>query len=391
MNLFRTIVILFFLFVSITANAGTKKYKTPEALGTALFNAIKKNDSVAFRKLFFNSKEFEGVIDASSIDPEDKVNIKNRLKTENPSTKAGECYTEIMDKASGWQIDWKNAVIGKIDFSITLEKNISVSTVLVNFTVRSEGKESKYDLTAKECLKGPNGWKMTRNVRIHTKGTDYTNPDYQKAMMDSIAKVMEMDSLMALDAYNQQLAQHYEDSLAASLEYLNYYAACKGKIDSISHVLNTPAGSKCSKWMKVTGDSSSESFILISSKPLTVTTDNRSGFNITFTYTGNCVLLVNIRIYASLPVCMESSGKIMFTFTDGSWSELTNEDELNCYGSFLVSSYNNNKEDDKFRSLKTKKIKSLKVETRDGIFERNFSSQNANDIYELLNCIPRQD
>ena len=139
------------------------------------------------------------------------------------------------------------------------------------------------------------------------------------------------------------------------------------------------------KWIMQEGDSTN-GFFLISKKPIMVTADNKSGWNVSVMFNADCRLEVSLHGFGLWPVCVEPGSRILITFADGTWLEKENNGEKNCYGDVKFSF---NSGSDNVDDIRTKKIHSIKIEMPEGVFEKVFSAANGNDLYDVINCIPK--
>jgi hypothetical protein len=247
-NYFLLLILLF----SGTAFATKKGPKTPEALGTALFKALKNQDQKAFVKLFTTDKDIESIIKDSYMSPAEKVRILERLKRESPFAKAPQEYFEVQGKAMDKGINWNNTKLLNVDFENRSENGLTMSKITVNFIESVTGK--KYMLVVKDCPKTPSGWKIVDEVRLKNgpSGNNYEyNPDYnypteeQLHMMADSIRIA--DSLIMVESMYQQMMD--TTRMEYPYEYTPEPDYCGMKVDSLRKALRLPAGQKCSKWI----------------------------------------------------------------------------------------------------------------------------------------------
>ncbi|HEY6160323.1 MAG TPA: hypothetical protein VI112_03845 [Bacteroidia bacterium] len=368
-NVFLSAIsVLFFIIPSVTLAKG-KKCKTPEDLGKAVFNAFKKKDATAFQSLYINEKEFEALLKSASMDAEQKNYTREKFQRESPVLKSLVNFQEVSEELAGSGINISNAKLDHVEFGTNNEKGVSVSKVKVFFTDAVSGKKGTFRM--RDCLKSIHGWKLIEEVHLDI---DYSN-DYNKQLTDSLA----MDSMMKVLA--QQL-QNSVDTTYSEPQYedMGYYS-CDKKIDSVSHLLKGMLG----KWIMSEGDSTN-GFFLISRKPVMVTADNKSGWNVSVVYSSDCKLEVSLHGFGLWPVCVEPGSKILITFADGTWLEKENNGEKNCYGD---AKFGFDSGSDNLEQLRTKKIHSIKIEMPEGVFEKIFTVANGNDLYDTVNCMPK--
>ena len=366
----RALLPVLLLISSPAAFAKGKKCKTPEDLGKAVFNAFKKKDATAFQSLYINEKEFEALLKSASMNDEQKNDVREKFQKESPVLKSLENFRDVNEELSGSGMNISNAQLDHVEFSITVEKGVSVSKVKVFFTDAVSGK--KGSLRMRDCLKTIHGWKLIEEVHGEV---DYSE-DYYKQMMDS---------LMADSMYKSMQEQlNNVDTTAYEPQYedMGYYS-CDKKIDSVSHLLKGMLG----KWIMQEGDSTN-GFILISKKPVMITADNKSGWNVSVMYNADCKLEVSLHGFGLWPVCVEPGSKILITFADGTWLEKENSGEKNCYGDAKMNFYSGT-DNNEAEQIRTKRIHSIKIEMPEGVFEKVFSVANGNDLYDTVNCMPK--
>jgi len=106
----------------------------------------------------------------------------------------------------------------------------------------------------------------------------------------------------------------------------------------------------------------------------------RNSIFMNWTYTKNEGYLFNIQF--KKPRCISPTDKISFYFRDISENfTVSNIGTPNCEGHLKIN-------DVKVATkLKSEKLKSISIRTKEGVFTENISNQNAMDIIESTNCI----
>lgn len=84
--------------------------------------------------------------------------------------------------------------------------------------------------------------------------------------------------------------------------------------------------------------------------------------------------------------CIEEGNKVNIVFTDGSKTELAHDGFANCNGESSVSFGGSFGKKKQFDQLRSKKIKTIKVWTRQGSVQQNLSDENQATLLKLLNC-----
>lgn len=108
----------------------------------------------------------------------------------------------------------------------------------------------------------------------------------------------------------------------------------------------------------------------------------RNSFFMHWTYSNKNGLLFNIQF--KKPRCISNMDKISFYFRDLSENfTVTNIANPNCDGFIKI-------QDEKVvKKLKTEKIRSISIKTKEGIFTENISDANAQSMIESTNCISK--
>lgn len=141
----------------------------------------------------------------------------------------------------------------------------------------------------------------------------------------------------------------------------------------------------CSKWIKtkidkVTGDTftSAKDFLLVGGW--------EKGIDIYMQKIFKRDLILYIHVLEEIS-CIEVGEKINILFTDGSRLELANEGEFNCDGKATVYFGDNFGKKKQLEELKTKKIQTMRVGTSDGYVEKDFTKDNQEEFYHVINCL----
>jgi hypothetical protein len=377
----RYLFISLLFFSASFAFAAKKGPKTPEALGAALLEAFKKNDAAAFKKLFITEEEFYAVVNSSTLDEDEKRIARKKYTSEPPDAKALSNFEEEYQNGKEAGMNWKNAKLGEVTFESRNEKGVQMVKLSVNFTESVTG--MKLAIVTKECFKTSHGWKLSRTVRlkiISGKEKPYEKLTYEQILMDSIRMADSMNAVM-----NAMYEQMMQDSLAMVEQMENYAPEpdyCTLKIDSVRKTLKLPGGQKIMKWMEPV-DSTGYTF-LITRKPIRVS-DTRNTSELTVTLDLSCSINIYIRNLSGGKVWVDNGAKILVTYTDGTWTEMRNEGEMNCFGDVRLSFW-----DEVYKEAITKKkVRSIKIENKNGVLERILSPANSTELFEIMNCLPK--
>jgi hypothetical protein len=352
--------------------------KTPEALGTALFKALKNQDQKAFVKLYMTYKDAEGILNESGMTREEKGRILLKMQQEPPELRAPAEYFKVQKKALDKGINWKNTKLLKVTADLDYEKGIQVARVTVYFVESVTGRQ--YTIITKECPKAPRGWRMVESVRLNTVSSEsYTNennypyPDIQ----------MQMDSMRMADSLMAVMYQHMMDTamMEVPYEYAPEPDYCTLKLDSLRSALKLPAGQKCLKWME-RADSTGFVF-LVSKKPVKII-DAKGSSELTVAYSLGCRIELYVRNTGGGKFWIGGDSKILVTFADGSWVEMHSEMEGNPFGDVKLVFYAGEE-----NGIRSQKLKSIKIQSKNGILERTLSPANSSELFEILNCLPK--
>jgi len=151
-------------------------------------------------------------------------------------------------------------------------------------------------------------------------------------------------------------------------------------------VLN-PADSN--NWIITKTDEVTGKTISISKNTLIISSDGgESGFGI-FMMKGSASSLILVIHVVGAGSCIDKGNKINILFTDGSGMELFSECDFNCKGSAKVYFHGRPGKKDQLNQLKSKKIKTMRVWTRDTWLEKDFTSENQDEFLNVINCLAK--
>ena len=144
----------------------------------------------------------------------------------------------------------------------------------------------------------------------------------------------------------------------------------------------------CSQYIQTVEDKMTGDKFISAKKTLLVSTDaGKTGFRIILIHNYNRTLIFHINAEGA-GHCVDKGSKINILFTDGSRLELANEEDFNCKGDIVVyfgGSYSG-KEDD-LKELQTKKIETMRVWLNDSFVEKDFTKENTNEFFQIVNCL----
>ncbi len=120
---------------------------------------------------------------------------------------------------------------------------------------------------------------------------------------------------------------------------------------------------------------------LIATRP-----EDRSEMDISIQKGGKGIITISFRTGTSVE-CIGEGNRLNILFTDGSKLDLTNEGPANCRGevvSYFSGPYGKKKQLDE---LKTKKIKSIRIQTQQNSITQELSKENQEEFVRLVSCI----
>jgi hypothetical protein len=145
--------------------------------------------------------------------------------------------------------------------------------------------------------------------------------------------------------------------------------------------------SDCSNWIKTEIDKVSGDTFTGAKNTLIVSTDRgETGLGIFMMQgiDGGLILLIQAVGAGS---CIDEEEKINILFTDGSRLELANDGEFNCKGEVTLYFGDKFGKKKQLEELKTKKIQTMRVWTSDGYVEEDFTKDNQEEFYYVINCL----
>ncbi len=145
----------------------------------------------------------------------------------------------------------------------------------------------------------------------------------------------------------------------------------------------------CSNWTETKTDKVSGNTSTSAKNTLVVSTNGgKSGFGIFMMQSSKGALILVIQAVGASS-CIDKGAKINILFDDGSRLELQNDADFNCKGKTTVyfgDVFGKKKELGEF---KTKKIATMRVWTRDSFVEQDFTQENKNDFFNIINCLTK--
>ena len=145
----------------------------------------------------------------------------------------------------------------------------------------------------------------------------------------------------------------------------------------------------CSKYIETTVDKMTWSKSTHSKKQIIVSTNGGiEGFGIWLQLgeSKDLDLIFSIHVIGAGP-CIDKGDKINILFTDDSRIELVNYLEFNCKKTSTVYFSDVFGNLSKLNELRTKKIKAMRVWTKDIYLQKDFTKENSDNFYNIINCL----
>lgn len=145
---------------------------------------------------------------------------------------------------------------------------------------------------------------------------------------------------------------------------------------------------ECDKWIKVKTDSASGKQTRVANSEMLISEDGgKTGLSIySFMNTSGKVIVVSIQAFGA-GHCVDKGDKINILFTDGTRLDLTNTNDFNCDGSSTLYFGGGLGKKDEMKILASKKVKTMRVWTRDDYMQNTFSTEQATAFMETLKCL----
>ncbi len=145
----------------------------------------------------------------------------------------------------------------------------------------------------------------------------------------------------------------------------------------------------CSNWISTETDKMDGSTSTASKNTIVVSTDGgKRGFGIFMMQGLEGVVILSIQAVGA-GSCIDEGAKINILFTDGSRLALSNNGKFNCKGNSTVYFGGVFDKMSELEELKTKKVQTMRVWTSDSYVEKDFTTDNQEEFYNVINCLAR--
>lgn len=138
---------------------------TAEEFGKVMFEAVKGNNEKTFRSLYLTAKEYDKIIDESSIPEDQKNKERGRVATLDKAMErlAIESFESLNRVSDMLAIDWNDAKF--IETKVTYGDQLGIHGAHY-IDVVFESKGFKYELNIGDCFETKDGWKTFKDVSI---------------------------------------------------------------------------------------------------------------------------------------------------------------------------------------------------------------------------------
>ena len=143
----------------------------------------------------------------------------------------------------------------------------------------------------------------------------------------------------------------------------------------------------CSAWTKTVSDKFTGKSYIAGKNSIFVTNSNRNkGLNILLLLGSDNAVIFSTQVVGA-GVCIDEDAKIYILFTDDSKLLLSNRLKFNCKGNATVYLGGALGQKSELLELISKRIKSMRVVTRDGNIDNDFTFNNQEEFYNQINCL----
>ncbi len=176
-------------------------------------------------------------------------------------------------------------------------------------------------------------------------------------------------------------------SYSAIKEEDNYKNIGADKIVKAISVQSKIELNDCSTWTKIVSDKFTGRSYTAGKNYIVVSNSNRNkSLNILLMLGSDNGVIFSTQVVGA-GICIDEGAKIYILFTDNSKLLLSNRLKFNCKGNatvYLGGALGNKSE---LLELISKRIQSIRVVTRDGNVDNDFTSNNQEEFYNQINCL----
>lgn len=152
---------------------------------------------------------------------------------------------------------------------------------------------------------------------------------------------------------------------------------------------NTNNPGDCSDWIKSSTDKVSGKSNTAGKNRLTVSNDGKSGLTFILMSPNNGDIILSITAVGSSP-CIDKGSNINILFRDGSRLQLSSDIDFNCDSNSTVYFGGPFGKTKQLEDLAGKEIETMRVWTRDGFVEENFTDKQSNEFKNTMQCLAQK-
>jgi hypothetical protein len=159
---------VYLLFILLMLNLTTFAQTSVEERDGKLYAnkvlySVKKNDVAEFKKLVINIADWEKLLAAHTKVPKaEKQEMLAKGKADIALASPEKIFEKIQKAVKREFIDWNQVKITSIATAFEKKGHLHY----MSFTIYFEIEQKSYMLSAKECIKTPNGWKMSKGADL---------------------------------------------------------------------------------------------------------------------------------------------------------------------------------------------------------------------------------
>lgn len=160
-NVYLLFILLMFTF-STFAQSSTQDQQGKLYANKVLY-AVKKNDVEAFKKLVINVADWNKLLATLTKVPKaEKQTMLEAGKAEIQQASPEKIFEKIQKAVKRESIVWDQVKIGSIACAFENKNHLHY----MSFNIYFEIEQKNYILSAKECIKTPDGWKMSKGADL---------------------------------------------------------------------------------------------------------------------------------------------------------------------------------------------------------------------------------
>ena len=180
----------------------------------------------------------------------------------------------------------------------------------------------------------------------------------------------------ALDFYKKALLQESTPTIL-------------GKVRTLEKKLGLPLSEDCSNWISTEKDKMDGTLLIGAKETIVISSDGgKTGFGIYIMKGSTGSLIITIQAVGA-GRCIDEKNKINILFSDGSKLDFFNDGKFNCKGKATLYFGSVFGRLSQLKELKTKKIETMRVWTSDSFVQKDFTVDNQEEFYNVINCLTK--